>query len=68
MQLSVKVDDAVSGPVVADPEIGRVPDQAPLALQLVALVADQDRVAASPESNSAGFVVNVRVGTGAADT
>ncbi len=55
---------AVSGPVDIDPEVACAPDQAPLAVQLVAFVDDQVRVAASPALTAAGLTLMLTVGSG----
>ena len=52
----------VSGPVLALPEVGRLPPQAPLALQLVALVDDQLSVALLPLSTTFGLALRAIVG------
>ncbi len=63
VQLSAKALLAfVSGPVLALPEVGRLPPQAPLALQLVALVDDQVSVALLPRSTALGFALSAIVG------
>ena len=55
----------MSAPVVTFvPEVPLVPDHAPLAAQLVALVVDHDRALALPEITVVGFAVSVIVGGG----
>lgn len=55
---------ALSAPVDRDPLVATDPLQAPEAVQAVALVEDQIRVALSPLSTVLGLVVNVTVGVG----
>jgi hypothetical protein len=55
---------AVSGPVDIDPEVACVPDQAPLAVQLVAFVDVQVRVVALPLDTLAGLTLIVISGAG----
>jgi hypothetical protein len=65
--LQLKVNEllaAVSAPVLADPAVARLPDQAPLAVHVVASVDDQVRVALPPLATLVGFAVNVTVGAG----
>lgn len=65
LQLSVNVLlVAVSPPVLALPETGRLPLQAPLARQLVALVEDQLSVEPPPLATVSGLLVKVTVGAG----
>ena len=59
VQVSVKVVVVVSGPVDSDPLIGLLPLQPPLAVQTVAFLVDQDRVAAPPTSTDVGVTDNV---------
>jgi hypothetical protein len=66
LQLSVNVLlAAVSAPVLAEPPVARLPDHAPEAVQLVALVDDHVRVEDSPLATLVGFAVSVKVGAGA---
>jgi hypothetical protein len=53
---------AVSAPVDSEPETPFVPDQPPLALQDVALVADQVRVALPPFVTVLGLLLKLTVG------
>ena len=55
---------AVSAPVDCDPETGLLPDQDPDALQAVALVADQVKVALLPLATVLGLAERLMVGTG----
>lgn len=65
MQLSAKVLLVlVSDPVLALPAVGRLPLQPPLAVQLVALLEDQFRVALPPVTTVFGLTVSVSVGAG----
>ena len=57
--------EAVSAPVDCDPLVASVPDQPPEAVQEVALVELQVRVAAPPEATLVGLAVSVTVGAGA---
>jgi len=50
--------------VLCDPLTALVPDQAPAAVQAVALVADQVNVALSPLTTVLGTAASVTVGTG----
>jgi hypothetical protein len=60
---------AVSAPVLADPAVARLPDQAPEAVHDVALVDDQVRVELAPLVTLIGLADKVTVGaTGAAVT
>jgi hypothetical protein len=54
----------VSAPVLADPAVARLPDQAPLAVHAVASVDDQVRVALPPLATLVGLAVKVTVGAG----
>ena len=66
VQLSVKeLLGAVSAPVLAVPAVGRPPLQAPLAVQLVALVEDQLRPALPPLVTELGLALSCTVGAGA---
>jgi hypothetical protein len=53
---------ALSAPVVCEPLAALVPDQAPLAVQEVALVAAQVRVELEPLATLLGLAVKVTVG------
>jgi hypothetical protein len=55
---------AVRAPVDCEPLAALVPDQAPEALQEVALVADQVRVALLPLATVLGLAVKLTVGAG----
>jgi hypothetical protein len=59
VQVSLKYVVVVSGPVVSDPLVGLLPLQPRLAVQRVAFVVDQDRVAAFPTSTDVGVADNV---------
>jgi hypothetical protein len=59
VQVSAKVVVAVSGPMDSDPLPGLLPLQPPLAVQTVAFLVDQDRVAALPTSTDVGVTDNV---------
>jgi hypothetical protein len=60
----VKVELAVSAPVDCEPLTPLVPDQAPEAVQDVALVADQLKVELLPLVTVLGLAVRLIVGTG----
>jgi len=65
VQVSVKVLLVlVSDPVLALPTVARLPLQPPLAVQLVALVEDQFRVALPPVTTVFGLTASVSVGAG----
>jgi hypothetical protein len=55
---------AVSAPVEACPLVGWTPAQAPEAWQLVALVADQFKVALPPLVTAVGPTLNTTTGSG----
>jgi hypothetical protein len=55
---------AVSFPVDWEPLVPKVPDQAPVAVQEVALVADQVSVELLPLTMLAGLAARVTVGAG----
>jgi hypothetical protein len=59
VQISEKVVVAPSGPVDSDPLTDLLPLQPPLAVQTVAFLVDQDRVAAFPTSTDVGVTDNV---------
>lgn len=63
-QERTKVEPALNAPVEAVPLVALLPDQAPLAVQVVALAADQDRVDAAPLATDSGFAVSETVGAG----
>ncbi|MEZ5515234.1 MAG: hypothetical protein R3F58_15340 [Steroidobacteraceae bacterium] len=68
LQLSVNVLlAALSAPVLAEPDVGRLPLQAPLALQLVASVDDQVRFELPPLVTELGLALIVTVGAGVVD-
>jgi hypothetical protein len=54
----------VNAPVLCDPLSALAPDQDPAAVQAVALVADQVRVALLPFATVLGLAARVMVGTG----
>jgi hypothetical protein len=54
----------VSAPVLCDPLMALAPDQDPAAVQAVALVANQVRVALLPLATVLGLAESVTVGTG----
>jgi hypothetical protein len=53
---------AVKAPVDCEPLVARAPDQPPEALQVVALLEDQERVAAAPLAMLLGEALNRTVG------
>ncbi len=55
---------AVSAPVLAEPEVARLPLQAPLALQLVASLDDQVRFELPPLVTEVGLALSETVGAG----
>jgi hypothetical protein len=61
-QVNVNVELAVSVPVDCEPCTALVPDQAPDAVQLVALLVDQLRVAAPPLVMVLGAALKLTVG------
>ena len=62
LQLSVKVESVVSAPVEAVPLTALVPDHAPEARQLVALLLDHVSVDAPPLATLVGEALKVSVG------
>ena len=58
----------VRAPVDSLPEVALGPDQAPEAVQEVALVEDQVSVEDAPFAIDAGFAASVTVGTGGSAT
>lgn len=56
---------AESAPVVCEPLVASVPDQAPVPVQAVAFVADQLSVELLPLTTLLGLAVKVTVGAGA---
>jgi hypothetical protein len=54
----------VNAPVLCDPLSALAPDQDPAAVQAVALVADQVKVALLPFATVLGLAARVMVGTG----
>jgi hypothetical protein len=62
VQVNVKVDVAVSAPVDDVPVTGLTPDHAPEAVQEVALVADQFKVALPPLVIALGPTLSATVG------
>jgi hypothetical protein len=65
VQFKVKVEVAVRFPVDCEPLGAFAPDQAPVAAQEVALVADQFKVALLPLDMALGPTLNVTVGAAA---
>src|SRR5208337_1664526 len=61
----VYVEVLVSAPVDCEPLMGSAPDQAPEAVQAVALVADQFSVALAPLVSEVGLALKVTTGAGA---
>jgi hypothetical protein len=55
---------ALSAPVDCVPLSGSLPDQAPDAVQVVALVVDQFKVEPLPLATVLGLAIKVMVGTG----
>lgn len=66
-QASVKLEFAVSAPVLCVPDVPRAPVHAPDAVQLVALVVLQVSCDEAPDCTLVGEALNVNVGA-AADT
>jgi hypothetical protein len=64
VQASTNVVDCVSAGVTNVPEVGRLPDQPPDAVQLVALADDQVSVEVPPLPTCVGFAEMLTVGTG----
>jgi len=64
VQPSENVVLAVKAPVDCEPLTARLPDQPPVAVQLVALVLFHVKVDAPPLATVVGFAVNVSVGAG----
>jgi hypothetical protein len=64
LQLSVKAELVVSAPVEAAPLVVLLPDQAPEARQLVALVLDHVSVDALPLATLVGEALSVSIGAG----
>jgi hypothetical protein len=64
VQVSLYVAFAVSDPVDCDPLKALEPDQAPEAVQAVALLDDQDNVAPLPLATVLGLAPNVTVAVG----
>jgi hypothetical protein len=62
VQVSVNVLFVDSEPVEAVPDVALLPDQAPLAVQLVAFVDDQVSVLALPLATLVGLALNATVG------
>ena len=60
----MNVEDAVSGPVAAEPDVGRLPDHAPLALQELVLAEDHVRFEEAPLGTVVGLTLSVSVGDG----
>ena len=65
LQVSIKVALSVSAPVDCEPCRALVPDQAPEAIQLPALVLNQFNVALFPLSMALGPTLKLTVGEGA---
>ncbi len=55
----------MSAPVVCEPLVALVPDQLPVAVQEVALVADHVSMAAPPDATVLGLADRLRLGAGA---
>lgn len=68
VQIRVKVLSLVSAPMVSDPEVPLLPDQAPDAEQLLALEDDQLTVVEPPDCTEVGLALNVTVGAAATVT
>ena len=68
LQRSVKVVVALSAPVLALPLAGRLPDQPPEAMQLLALVEDQLSIAAPPLLTVSGLALRLTVGLTGVET
>jgi hypothetical protein len=66
LQFRLKVVVAVSTPVLVVPEIALLPIQPPVAVQVVALVEDQDNVDALPDAIVVGDALSATVGGGVA--
>jgi hypothetical protein len=65
--VSVNVfEEAVSGPVLADPDVGFVPDQTPLAVHDVAFAEDHVRLEDPPLATLRGLAVSCTVTGGGA--
>jgi len=62
VQLSVYVAFALNAPVGCEPDVARLPLQAPDAVQLVAFVVLQVNCDAAPDATLVGDAVNVSVG------
>jgi len=62
LQVRVNVVVPLSGPVLALPLVGSLPDQPPEAVQLLALAADQLSVEAVPLLTLAGLALRLTVG------
>ena len=60
----MNVDDTVSGPVAAEPDVGRLPDHASLALQELVLAEDHVRFEEAPLGTLVGLALSVSVGDG----
>jgi hypothetical protein len=68
LQVRLKVLLALNTPVEALPEVDAAPDQAPLALQLVAPVEDHESVLEPPLLTLVGVAVRLTAGAGCALT
>ena len=64
VQLNVNVDVELNVPVDCEPEVALAPDQAPVAVQLVALVDDHVSVELAPVATVLGLALIVTVGAG----
>jgi len=62
LQVSVKIVELVRAPVLALPLVALLPDQPPEAVQLVALLEVQTRVADEPLLTVVGAAIRLRVG------
>jgi len=68
LQVKVNVVVALSGPVLALPLVGSLPDHPPEAVQPLALLDDQLSVEAEPLPTVPGLALMLTVGLGGADT
>lgn len=66
VQVSTKFDVCVRAAVTCVPDVALAPDHAPDAVQVAALVVDQDSVDVPPDAICAGFAVSVTAGAGGA--
>jgi hypothetical protein len=68
LHVSVNVEFAVNAPVLCEPDVDFVPDHAPDAVQLVALVELHVNVDAEPDATLVGEALSVTVGAAATVT